>query len=156
MTSSHECTDCDKTEIFEVVKAESEYVDAVCRLLGQLSSSEHTFTMNDLQNIAVSPNNRLFLLRHNNFIGGMLTICHTQSPTGNKLWIEDVVIDSSLRGRSFGRKLMEYAIKKAEEYGETTIMLTSRPSRIAANALYQSSGFSKKETNVYCIKHCNR
>ena len=31
-------------------------------------------------------------------------------------------------------------------------MLTSRPSRVVANQLYQSLGFEKRETNVYKMK----
>jgi ribosomal protein S18 acetylase RimI-like enzyme len=44
---------------------------------------------------------------------------------------------------------VEHAIEYASRCGKVTLMLTSRPSREAANALYRSSGFSLKETNVY-------
>jgi ribosomal protein S18 acetylase RimI-like enzyme len=65
------------------------------------------------------------------------------------MWVEDVVVDETLRGRSLGRRLVEHAIEYASRCGKVTLMLTSRPSREAANALYRSSGFSLKETNVY-------
>ena len=81
----------------------------------------------------------------------MLTLAHYMAPTGRKLWVEDVVVDSSLRGKSIGRALVQHAIEKAKEIGGT-LMLTSKPARVAANALYRSSGFEQKETNVYRMK----
>ena len=59
-----------------------------------------------------------------------------------------VEVDSAVRGRSLGRRLVEFAIERAQEMGGT-LMLTSKPARVAANALYRSAGFEIKETNVY-------
>ena len=82
----------------------------------------------------------------------MLTLGEYLAPTGRKMWIEDVVVDSAVRGRSFGRAMVEYAVGYAREMGGGVLMLTSRPSRVAANALYRSCGFEPKETNVYEMK----
>ena len=79
----------------------------------------------------------------------MLTLGEYLAPTGRKMWIEDVVVDVAARGNSFGRAMVEYAVGYARGLGDGALMLTSRPSRIAANALYRSSGFEQKETNVY-------
>ena len=49
----------------------------------------------------------------------------------------------------FFRFAVEFAIERAAEKGEGTLMLTSKPARVAANALYRSAGFQPKETNVY-------
>ena len=40
-------------------------------------------------------------------------------------------------------------LRLAEQAGATTVDLTSRPSREAANRLYQRLGFIERETNVY-------
>ncbi len=40
-------------------------------------------------------------------------------------------------------------IDRAREFGCATVDLTSRPSREAANRLYQRVGFTLRETNVY-------
>jgi ribosomal protein S18 acetylase RimI-like enzyme len=40
-------------------------------------------------------------------------------------------------------------IDRAREQGCVTVDLTSRPSREAANRLYQSVGFALRETNIY-------
>lgn len=139
-------------KIFEVCEPRDEYVDAINRLLPQLSSSPHTFTIDILKQLVAHEGTHLFLLQADDSIGAMLTLCVTHCPTGCKMWIEDVVVDENLRGHSLGRKLVEHAIEYAHTQGNATLMLTSRPSRIAANALYRSTGFTPKETNVYTKK----
>ena len=79
----------------------------------------------------------------------MLTLGEYLAPTGRKMWIEDVVVDTAVRGHSFGRAMVEHTIEYAKGLGSGTLMLTSRPSRITANALYRSCEFEQKETNVY-------
>jgi len=69
--------------------------------------------------------------------------------TGVRGWIEDVVVDASARGMGVGAKLNLAAIDLAVRLGAKTIDLTSRPSREAANRLYQRLGFVERETNVY-------
>ena len=70
-------------------------------------------------------------------------------PTGSRAWIEDVVVDSTARGKGVGEALNREALKVAKEKGAVTVDLTSRPSREAANRLYQRIGFEKRDTNVY-------
>jgi ribosomal protein S18 acetylase RimI-like enzyme len=50
-----------------------------------------------------------------------------------------------------GEALNRAALDRAREAGATTVDLTSRPSREAANRLYQRLGFEQRETNVYRI-----
>lgn len=80
---------------------------------------------------------------------GMLTLATFVIPTGVRAWIEDVVVDASTRGTGVGRALVDYAVDYAQQIGAKSIDLTSRPSREAANRLYQRSGFTLRETNVY-------
>ena len=139
---------CD-IKIFEATTAENVYVDAINRLLVQLSSSPVLFTHEKLEDIVASSSSHLFLAEHAGEIVGMLTIGEYLAPTGRKVWIEDVVVDEAMRGRSLGRMLVEHAITYSKTTGGGTLMLTSRPSRIAANKLYRSCGFEPKETNMY-------
>ena len=70
-------------------------------------------------------------------------------PTGVRAWIEDVVVDGDARGMGVGEALNLRALDLADELGAKTVDLTSRPSREAANRLYQRIGFVPRETNVY-------
>lgn len=137
-----------EVRIFEVSVPDVVYVEPIQKLLGQLSSSPIKFTFDELRALVASPASSLYLLECEGVVAGMLTLCDYLAPTGRKLWIEDVVVDAAMRGRALGRRLVEYAIERAKEKGGT-LMLTSKPARVAANALYRSSGFIPKETNVY-------
>jgi ribosomal protein S18 acetylase RimI-like enzyme len=66
-----------------------------------------------------------------------------------RAWIEDVVVDRDARGKGVGEALNVHAIERARLLGARTVDLTSRPSREAANRLYQRIGFKPRETNVY-------
>jgi ribosomal protein S18 acetylase RimI-like enzyme len=66
-----------------------------------------------------------------------------------RAWIEDVVVDEAARGAGVGAALNQAALRVAGERGARTVDLTSRPSREAANRLYQRLGFTPRETNVY-------
>ena len=80
---------------------------------------------------------------------GSLTLVVFRIPTGLRAWIEDVVVDGEARGKGVGDALNRFALDLAAELGCRTVDLTSRPTREAANRLYQRLGFQPRETNVY-------
>ena len=82
-------------------------------------------------------------------IVGVSTLAVFPIPTGRRAWIEDVVVDAGAAGRGIGRQLTEAMLERARELGCTTVDLTSRPSREAANALYKAAGFELRHTNAY-------
>lgn len=137
--------------IRELKEYKESYYDAILKMIKELTSRHADMTSDQLQEIIASENSYLFLLESEDNVIGMLTIGVYKSPTGSKAWIEDVVVMNDHRGMGYGRILVEYAIKFSEELGVQTLMLTSRPARIAANALYKSLGFEKRDTNVYKI-----
>jgi ribosomal protein S18 acetylase RimI-like enzyme len=59
------------------------------------------------------------------------------------------VVDEAARGRGIGEALTRAALEHAAQLGVKTVDLTSRPSREAANRLYQKIGFVRRETNLY-------
>ena len=138
-------------QIVELKEFDESFVAPVKELLLQLSSSPVEFSSHTLKELVDSDNTHLFIALYDGKLCGMLTLGHYMAPTGRKLWIEDVVVDRSLRGKSIGRSLVQHAIERAKGIGGT-LMLTSKPARVAANALYRSSGFEQKETNVYRMK----
>lgn len=133
----------------EIEDLKPDYLEAINRLIAQLSTCSHTFTEAELNSLIASPQSHLYALEYDEKIIGMVTLCIYQCPTGRKAWIEDVVVDQNHRGKGYGKLMLRKAMEECQNRGNVTLMLTSRPSRIVANQLYQSLGFEKRETNVY-------
>ena len=126
-----------------------ELVAAFARLIPQLSSSSPPPSADDLAAIVQSADSVLFVARIDGEIVGGLTLACYRIPTGVKAWIEDVVVDGSARGSGVGEALNLAAIDEARRRGAKHVSLTSRPSREAANRLYQRIGFQRYDTNLY-------
>ncbi len=130
-------------------RATPELVDAMARLIPQLSSSNPPPTKDELAAIISSDACDVLIARDGDAIVGSLTLVVFPIPTGIRAWIEDVVVDEAARGKGVGEALNTFALQRARERGAKTVDLTSRPSREAANRLYQRLGFVARETNVY-------
>ena len=137
-------------EVTQATTVSDELVDAFARLVPQLSSSAKAPSHSELEEIVSSPATTVLLAQDDQgAIIGSLTLAVFRTPTGARAWIEDVVVDEAARGQGAGVALVEAAIRLAGERGARTVDLTSRPSRTAANALYEKIGFGARETNVY-------
>ena len=137
-------------EIKKISRFSERAFEAVSRLLPQLSPDASILTRQYFKSILASESIHFFIAEiDNRQIAGMLTIAAYKTPSGIKVWIEDVVVDESQRGRGIGKELMVFAIDYSKTMGAKDIRLTSRPSRIAANELYLKLGFKKYETNFY-------
>ena len=139
-----------------VTESSPEIVEAMERLIPQLSRSAAPLTPEQCEEFIAQEGVYLFVFRPANRaedgtypILGMLTLATFSIPTGLRAWVEDVVVDSQARGQGAGRALVEAAVAHAGELGARTVDLTSRPSREAANRLYRRAGFELRETNVY-------
>ena len=122
---------------------------AVNRLIPQLSRSAPPLTAEALKKIVSWDGNRLLIARSGEQAVGMLTLVMFPIPTGLRAWIEDVVVDESARGQGIGAALTQEAIRLAQAVGARTVDLTSRPSREAANRLYERLGFELRDTKAY-------
>lgn len=136
-------------QIAPVVSATAEVLGACHRLIPQLSSSSAPNTMMELEEIVRGESTVLFAARSDGIIVGLLTLATFRIPTGVRAWIEDVVVDDRARGKGVGEALNRAALVEARRRGAKTVDLTSRPSREAANRLYQRIGFVRRDTNVY-------
>jgi ribosomal protein S18 acetylase RimI-like enzyme len=141
-------------EIAEATEVTDELVAAFERLVPQLSRSNPPPTRDELAAIVGSPASILLIAVEHEDTGddvilGSLTLAWFRIPTGVRAWIEDVVVDEAARGKGVGEKLNRHALDVARSLGARTVDLTSRPSREAANRLYQRIGFEPRETNVY-------
>ncbi len=130
-------------------KADQELVDAFAHLIPQLSKSSPPPTMAELAEMIAGDASDVLIARLDGRIVGTLTLVTFRIPTGVRAWIEDVVVDDSARGHGVGDLLNRFALDLARVKGAKTVDLTSRPSREAANRLYQRIGFQPRETNVY-------
>lgn len=153
----------------EVREADAEVLGALRRLLPQLSASAVPPTDEEVGEILASPATVLLVARDDTLgpaqgaraqgphfeagaggpIVGMLTLVTFRLPSGMRAWVEDVVVDTSARRRGVAEALTLAAVELARAKGARTVDLTSRPSREAANNLYQKVGFRRRDTNVY-------
>ncbi len=131
---------------------DSETLDSLSALLSQLSRSAKQLTLQSLTAIVSSDTTTLMVARLGDRMVGTLTLVVFPLPTGVRAWIEDVVVDESARGAGVGAALVDAAIDWAREAGARTVDLTSRPTREAANRLYERLGFQRRSTNVYRIE----
>ncbi len=128
----------------------AELTAALERLVPQLSTSNPPPSLDDVRALLASPAITQFVARDDaGTIVGVSTLAVFPIPTARRAWIEDVITDDRARGQGIGTALTEAMIERARELGCATVDLTSRPSREAANRLYQRVGFQLRDTNVY-------
>lgn len=137
--------------VLAATEATPEIVGAVRDLLPLLSRSVPPPPAEEVAEMISSPATTLFIARdgEDGPILGILTLVIFRIPSGVRAWIEDVIVAEEARGRGCGEALSRAAVVAAEAAGARTVDLTSRPSREAANRLYERIGFVKRETNVY-------
>ncbi len=134
-------------EIQRVSEVNAELMEAMGRLIPQLSTARVP-TWAEVETLVASQASTLLIARDPQIVGA-LTLVVFRTPTGVHAWIEDVVVDESARGRGIGEALSRAGITLARKLGVNEVNLTSRPSREAANRLYQRIGFQLRHTNVY-------
>ncbi len=139
-------------EISILSEVTDEVVEAFARLVPQLSSSAAAPTRAEIQDMVDSGCSIVFLARDEEASGriaGSLTLVIFRVPTGLRAWIEDVVVDETTRGKGTGEALTRAALEEARRRSVKNVDLTSRPSREAANRLYQRVGFALRHSNLY-------
>lgn len=131
--------------------ATPELVAAFAHLIPQLSKSAPAPTVLEVEEMIQSTATDVLVATDGDSgaILGSLVLVVFRIPTAVRAWIEDVVVDADARGRGVGEALNQFALDLARSKGAKTVDLTSRPSREAANRLYQRLGFVARETNVY-------
>ena len=124
-------------------------------LLKQLVHDPKTYkpiTFATLKKIASDKKTVVVLIFDGTKVIGTGTLIIATKFRGNYAYIEDMMVDESYRGQGLGRQLGDALVAAAKKHNVTTIELSTRPSRVAANALYQKMGFEPKDTNVYRLK----
>jgi ribosomal protein S18 acetylase RimI-like enzyme len=132
-----------------VLDVTDEVVEAVRRLYPQLTEGpvpDGRAIARVLERGAV-----VWVARLEGHIVGMGTLAIVTVMTGMTAHIEDVVVDSGVRGRGIGEMLMRELITMARAAGADEVTLTSGPTREAANRLYRRLGFALGGTNYYWL-----
>ena len=127
-------------------------VEALARLLPQLSTTAPPLDAEALSAIVAAPASTVLLARVDGQIVGTLTLAIFPIPTGVRAWIEDVVTDEAARGQGVAEALTIEAIRLAQVAGARTVDLTTRPSREAAARLYERLGFERRDSRLYRYK----
>lgn len=137
-------------EICKVTQYKEGFYEATLELLKELDPEKSPMlTKEEFKTIISSPNTHFFFAIQGDKIAGMLTVASYLTPSGHKAWIEDVTVASAYRGAGIGKELVRYALRVVSDLKIPSVMLTSKPSRVAANKLYASLDFEKRQTNVY-------
>jgi ribosomal protein S18 acetylase RimI-like enzyme len=136
-------------EVSVVRESSDEIVEAFGRLLPQLSRSAPALASEDVERLVSWQGNIQLIARVDGEIMGALTLVTFPIPTGTRAWIEDVVVDAAARGQGVGAALTQEAVRLARAQGARTVDLTSRPSRAAANRLYERLGFEVRDSKVF-------
>jgi ribosomal protein S18 acetylase RimI-like enzyme len=134
------------------MQASPELLDALRRLLPQLSPERQLPTTAQLKELLAAPGSVLLIARSEGRIIGTATLVTFRTTTGLRARIEDVVVDESARGHGAGLALVEEMLRLAREKGATHVSLTSRADREAANRLYGKLGFDIRDTNVFVYR----
>lgn len=133
--------------ISRVDRVSDDLLEAFARLIPQLTAAPVPSPA-ELQDLLDSPS-ILIAARVDGYIVGLATLGVFRTPSGLHAHIEDVVVDTSMRGQGCGEALVNHLLQVAVELGLPGVSLTCNPRRIAANRLYQKMGFQKWDTNVY-------
>ena len=135
--------------IEEAHEATEELLAAVQRLLPQLSEARTPPTLGQLAETVAGQTVLVARDDADAAIVGTLTLVTYRVSSGLKGRIEDVIVDSSARGRGVGEALVREAMARANQERVIMLELTSMPYRESANRLYKRLGFVRRPTNVY-------
>ena len=135
-------------EIVEVKGFTESQLEDMKVLMEQLTPGT-VLTGEALSEVVADPASHLFAMMDSGRIVATGTLCLYRAPYARHATVEDVVVLSEYRGRGLGRMMMEHLLAEAARHSPVEVSLTSKPSRAAANALYKSLGFCRKETNSY-------
>jgi ribosomal protein S18 acetylase RimI-like enzyme len=135
--------------IDEAHEATEELLVAVHRLLPQLSEARTPPTLDQLAETVAGQTVLVARDGDDGSIVGTATLVMYRVSSGLKARVEDVIVDSSVRGQGVGEALVREAMARANEAKVLMLELTSMPYRESANRLYKRLGFVRKPTNVY-------
>lgn len=139
-----------KTAILNKNELNTDIKEQVSELFRQLSPNKIQLDLDELL-MEQNPITVAYCMENNKILGIAL-MCTYKVLSGYKGWIEDVVVDSSARGKGVGRNLINLLIEEGNKKELSEILLFTEDHRVAAKNLYSSVGFKPKESKLYSKK----
>ncbi len=122
-------------------------VEQVSRLISQLTRRS---VVPDIASMVMDPSCHVIVIECDGELLGLSSIVFYRTPTrGLTGRIEDVVVDEKMRGSGYGRKMLEALLDEARIRKTVCVQLVSEPERATARALYDSLGFTLRETGEF-------
>lgn len=132
--------------------ATQEDLPRICELLAELRGREVAASSIESQLSAVlaDPGRTIKVVTDDDsHVVGLATLNLVYKLPKVECRLDEVIVSGDVRGKGYGRELVEACEAWAWEQQADVMEFTSRPSREAANALYQKLGFEIRQTNVY-------
>lgn len=141
--------------VYRLTDIDNAMTERIGQLLDSLRSVPVTIDEAGIERLLSDDRFNLFVAEDDDRnVMGMLTLTSCPTLAGEKVWIEDVIVDKKFRGKGVGRALLRAAVDFARnELKAQAVYLTSNPSRVQARSLYRSEGFEEYETGVFRIKN---
>ena len=141
--------------VYRLTDIDNAMTERIGQLLDSLRSVPVTIDEAGIERLLSDDRFNLFVAEDDDRnVMGMLTLTSCPTLAGEKVWIEDVIVDKKFRGKGVGRALLRAAVDFARnELKAQAVYLTSNPSRVQARSLYRSEGFEEYETCVFRIKN---
>lgn len=136
-----------KTAILNKNELNTDIKEQVSELFRQLSPNNIQLDLDELL-MEKNPITVTYCMENNKIVG-MALMCTYKVLSGYKGWIEDVVVDSSARGKGVGRNLINLLIEEGNKKVLSEILLFTENHRVAAKNLYSSVGFKPKKSKLY-------
>lgn len=149
-------------------KAESKDIPQILRMLEQILLLHHKtrpdlfrgqgtkYDARELEQMLSRPQTPIFVYQQGDTVTGYI-MCQEQNARGHvlqpvkTLYIDDLCVDESARGKGVGRKLMEYATDYARKNGFYNITLHVWEGNPGAMAFYRSAGLTTQYTSLELI-----
>ncbi len=139
-------------KIQRIVRFDKKTLSDLNLLLLQLTLRKYQMDAKYLKKVLGNKNIYVLAIYDKDIIVGTATLIALRQITGNKGYVEDVVVDERYRGRGLAKKMMLEIITLARKLKIFRLELKSEIHRIAGNNLYQKLGFKKVEACVYQLK----
>ena len=126
-------------------------IDDIVRLMNEFHSEPTTAAIihDQLAQITTARDNEVLIVQESDHSVGMAIVQLLPKLPKIECRINEVVVTRTMQGQGYGGKLMKACEQWAWDHGADLIEFSARPSREAANHLYQKLGYTLRHTNTY-------